>query len=477
MKSSMPQFSSAQRRLRPAICATAALALLLPTAASVNASPVAGAAATQHIPKGPVAGVSSVNQVIEWNRTATDAAVAACIAPTMNPLHESRMYAMAHLAIHDALNAIDRRSRPYALRLRVPDAEPDAAIASAARHTLVPLIRQLPLVGQACIEAGVVIVQEDYAEALGQVPGGSAKREGIALGKAAANAILAVRAGDGANDTLMVDSDYDQGTEPGEYRFTPGSDFAFAPGWADVRPFALADAGQFHPGAPYAVTSKAYARDVAQVQRLGGDDVTTPSARTDEQTEIALFWVESSPQGWNRIARTVATDQGLNPWRAARLFGLLDMALTDGYIGTFETKYQRYNFWRPVTAIRAAGSDGNPDTHVDRTWTPLRVTPPIPDHDSGHTVEGAAAAAVLRGFFGTDRIAFETCSLTLDPGQTCSDASPVTRTYTSFSQASQENGRSRVLVGFHFRHAVVDGLEHGKGIGKYVVDNWLRPVS
>ena len=132
--------------------------------------------------------------------------------------------------------------------------------------------------------------------------------------------------------------------------------------------------------------------------------MTTPSARTDDQTEIARFWYESSPLQWNRITRTVATAEGLDLWESARLLGLLNLALTDGYIGGFETKYH-YRFWRPVTAIRLADIDGNPATTPDPTWTPLLETPAVPDYDSGHSVEGGAAAEVLKRFFGTDRMA------------------------------------------------------------------------
>jgi hypothetical protein len=212
------------------------------------------------------------------------------------------------------------------------------------------------------------------------------------------------------------------------------------------------------------------------VKELGGDGVITPSARTAEQTEIALFWVESSPLQWNRIAREVSASARLDAWENARLFGLLNMALADGYVATFATKYHA-NFWRPVTAIRAADTDGNPDTVADPTWTPLVPTPPVPEHDSGHSVEGGAAAQVLKRFFGRDDIAFNTCSLTLPPGQTCADLSPVVRSYSSFTQAARENGASRILVGFHFRNAVEQGIEHGRAIGNHVVTRALRPVD
>ena len=416
------------------------------------------------------------NAVIAWNANAGEAAIAACISPVDNPLHESRMYAMTHVAIHDALNAIDRRSRPYAFSGRASrGASPKAAVAAAARDVLVALLSQIPApFPPSCGAAGVASVEADYAAALGRIPEGRAKRRGIEVGKAAAAAILALRAGDGA-DTPLIVMDYPQGTNPGEYRFTPGTPFAFAPGWADVTPFVLRESSQFRPGPPYAVTSGKYTADFNEVKRLGGDDVTTPSDRTSEQTQIALFWVESSPLQWNRIARTVSAKKRLDLWRQARLFGLLNMALADGYVGSFDTKYH-YNYWRPVTAIQMGDTDGNPNTSADPTWTPLVTTPPIPDYESAHSVQGGAASAVLKRFFGTDHMRFRTCSLTLPAGSTCNDSAPVLRSYTSFSQAAAENGISRILVGFHFRKAVDEGIEHGRKIGNRAVKRFLRPA-
>ena len=208
------------------------------------------------------------------------------------------MYAMTHIAIHDALNAIDRRFRPYAYYDAAPrGASADAAVAAAARGVMVPVLGQLtPPFGPECIEAGVASVEADYAAAIAEIPDGRAKTRGIAVGEAAAAAIVALRAGDGA-DTTLVDVDYPQGTAPGEYRFTPGPPFAFAPGWADVTPFVLEDAAQFRPGPPYPVTSRKYAADVNEIQALGGDGQTTPSNRTDEQTEIALLLGGELPAG------------------------------------------------------------------------------------------------------------------------------------------------------------------------------------
>ena len=411
-----------------------------------------------------------------WNAIAGDAAVAACIAPVDNPFHESRMYAMTHIAVHDALNSIDRRSRPYAFfRSQLqPDASPEATVAAAAHDVLVVALADLPSNFEPCVGAAVTLVEEAYDAALAAIPDGAAKTKGIALGRASAAVIVDLRTGDGS-DTLFLDFDYPQGTEPGQWRFTPGTSFAVVPEWGEVTPFALRASSQYRAPPPHRLTSRRYTSDFQEVKDLGGDGAGTPSARTPEQTEIALFWVESSPLQWNRIARTVAMSEELDAWENARLLGLLNMALTDGYIGAWETKYH-YKFWRPVTAIREAATDGNPDTEADPDWTPLVVTPPLPDHDSGHSVEGGAAAEVLRRFFRTDDIEFETCSLTLPDGQQCDDPVPVLRSYDSFTAAEGENGESRILVGFHFRKAVEDGIIHGNRIGSRTVQGYLRTV-
>ncbi len=418
---------------------------------------------------------SEPNAVIAWNANAGEAVLAACFLGGFAP-QEARMYAMMHVAAHDALNAIDRRSRPYAASLNAPPGtSPDAAVAAAARDVLVTVLGSFSFFLPAdCINGGIASVESDYAAALAAIPSGPARSQGVALGQAAAAAILALRSGDGFN-TPPIDPTYQEGTAPGEYRYTPGTPFAFAPHWGEVTPFVLHDGSQFRPGPPYSLTSHKYAADVNEVKGLGGDGVTTPSARTDEQTEIALFWVESSPLAWNRLTRSVATAEGIDVWESARLFGLLNLAMADGYIGTFETKYH-YRFWRPVTAIRLAAIDDNPATIADPTWTPLVQTPPIPDYDSGHAVEGGTAAEVLKQFFKTDEMSISACSFTLPAGQTCSDASPTLRHFTSFSQAADENAVSRIYVGFHFRDAVETGTRHGEKIGRRAVNHFLRPV-
>jgi VCPO second helical-bundle domain len=405
------------------------------------------------------------NAVIVWNANAGEAAKKACIAPLDDPFHESRIYAMMHVAIHDALNAIDRKFQPYAFDKKAdPGTSPEAAVAAAAHDVLVPLITNLPdLVKKQCIEAGVASVEAAYTEALAVIPDSPAKTQGIALGQASAAAIQVKRAKDHAEGQFV--NKVCPEVKAGKYQCTPGFPFIAFEIWGDVTPFVLQDNTQFRPGPPYDITDAKFKMDLDEVKSLGGDGKTTPSARTDDQTEIALFWLESSPLKWSRIARTVATEKGMNLWESARLFALLDMSLADGYVAMSSAKNQ-YNFWRPVTAIQIS----------DPNWTPLKPTPPNQDYPSGHSIEGGAGAEVLKQVFG-DEVSFRDCGMTLPAGSTCNDPQPVMRSYTSFTQAADENAYSRVLVGFHFRNATEVGTEYGRKIGERAATTLLRPVE
>ncbi len=475
--SSLRLARSGRSRTALAVMAAALTGLALPSAGvmpTASGSP-AGTASSSGVPLASTASADA-NAVITWNENATEASIAACSLGGAGPA-EARMYAMAHIAIHDALNGIDRRSRPYAADLHAPSwTSPDAAVASAARNVLVSTFASYSFLAPPdCINAGIASVEADYTAALAAIPSGPAKARGIALGRDAAAAILALRADDGI-DSPFIDPNFQEGTEPGEYRYTPGFPFAAVPHLGeDLKPFVLARNTQFRPRGPLPLRSARYAADVNEIQRLGGDDITTPSARSAVQTEIALFWVQSSPEMWNRIARSAAASKGLDPWQSARLLALLNMGLTDGYIGSLETKYH-YLFWRPVTAIQLADTDGNPRTTTDPTWTPLLPTPPIPDYDSGHAVEGGVGAQVLKRFFHTDKVSFSVCSYSLSAGEACADSSPTVREFTSFSQAARENAVSRIYVGFHFRDAVVVGTHHGKKIANWTVNHTMRPV-
>ena len=190
------------------------------------------------------------------------------------------------------------------------------------------------------------------------------------------------------------------------------------------------------------------------MKRLGGKNSTT---RTAEQSEVARYWYEGSPQGWSRIARVVAAQRGLDGWDNARLLALVNAVIADGFIAGADTRYL-YNFWRPVTAIRAGHTDGNEATAADPAWETFLNTPPIPDYPSTHSVAGAAAATVLARFFGSDQVAFTMASGPPFAG--------ITRSFRSFSQAAQENADSRVYAGIHFRSACQDGIKLGKHIGR-----------
>jgi hypothetical protein len=399
--------------------------------------------------------------VITWNANAGVAATKACIAPLDDPFHEARMYAMMQIAIHDALNAIDRRYQPYAFDKKAgSDTSPDAAASAAAHDVLEKTIRELPieLVKKDCIDAGLASVEAAYNTAIADIPDGPAKTKGIALGQESAAAIITKRANDHASGGPFLNKDCPPPAEAGKYQCTPGlpAYFIAFQKWEEVTPFVLADKTQFRPGPPFAVTDANAKADIDEVKTLGGDGKTTPSARTPDQTQIALFWWESSPLKWSRIARTIATKKGLNSWESARLLAIMDMGLADGYLAMVASK-NYYNYWRPVTAIRSGG---------DTSWTPFQVTPPNQDYPSGHSIEGGVGAGVLKTFFGTDKMDFQDCGVQLPAGSTCYDEKPVFRSYSSFTQAANENAYSRVLIGFHFRNATAEGTAYGLKIGE-----------
>ena len=387
--------------------------------------------------------------VTDWNETATTAAVAISLT---GPRH-TRVFAMCHAAIHDALNSIDRRYSPYVLDINsAANASPEAAVAAAAHDVLV---YEIPT-QQAFFDSR-------YAASLASIPDGAAKTNGIVIGQAAAAAILALRSSDGSTAPMP----YTPGTGLGVWQPTPPAFLpANVPGWGNVTPFTLKSGSQFrpHPAGFFDLTSRKYATDYNEVRIIGEVNST---ARTAEQSEIGKFWYEGSGLGWNRIARVTSAQQGLDLWENARLFALLNFAMADGFIAGFDAKYT-YNFWRPVTAIRAGDMDGNDQTVGDLNWTSFLVTPNIPDYPSTHSVLGAAAAEVLGRFFDEeDDISFTTTSGSPFPG--------ITRSFTSFSQAAQENADSRVYAGIHFRKACTDGLEQGKKIGRYAFKHYLRP--
>jgi len=253
---------------------------------------------------------------------------------------------------------------------------------------------------------------------------------------------------------------------PGGWEPTPP---AFAPmvepQFRNVRPFTLRDRGQFLPGPPPALTSARYARDFNEVKRLGRD---TSLLRSADQTELAHFWAEGSPVGWSRVGSVVSSLRNDDLHRTARLLALLNMAMADGFVAGWHQK-RHFAFWRPVTAIRKAGRDGNPATTRDPAWLPLRPTPAAPDYPSTHSLLGGAAAEVLRQFTGGDRIRFCMPSTTAVPAGT-------ERCWNSFTEAELENANSRVMIGFHFRFACTTGVQVGRKLGRFAIHHALRPL-
>lgn len=377
--------------------------------------------------------------VARWNRAAIEVGAKAY---ELDPLTESRTLAMMHVAMHDALNAVERRyaahtSSPAA----APGASPDAAVAAAAHGVLSALLPDARTTFDAVLE-----------ETLSGVPS-EARAKGVKVGGAAAAAVIASRKDDGAARVVP----YATTGKPGDYRPTPPEDLpAFAVQWGQVRPFALRSPSQFRPPAPPRPGTAAALAELDEVRRLGAAE---GSERTAEQSQIAKYWYENSTQGWNRIAANVADARRLDRWERARLLALVNVAMADGFIAGFEAKYH-HRFWRPLTALRAAG-------HA--TWAPFLFTPPVPDHPSTHTVLGAAAAAAMAGALGTDLVPFSMTSGIPYPG--------ITRSFWSLSEAAHENGASRVLAGIHFPSAVREGHALGEAVGRYTFERVLRPVA
>jgi hypothetical protein len=367
-----------------------------------------------------------------------------------DPLAASRMLAMTHIAMHDAVNAAAPRFATYALAGRTTGADPAVAAASAAHDVLVAL-----LPGQAATLA------RELEKTTAEAGRGQAAERGRTLGGDAARTVLSVRMGDGADARMP----YAPSSRPGRYRYTPGFDFVFHPQWRAMKPFALRAPEQFRTGASPALSSAAYAEAFREVKELGGK---TSARRTEDQTRYAHFWYEFSDIGWNRIARAVTNDKGLDLWESARLFALVNMVLADSYVAGWDSKFH-HDAWRPVTAIRMAAEDGNPETAPDAAWEPLLPTPPVQDHPSTHSTLGAAAAVVMAGLLG-DATSFAFASGSALP------ENPVRR-FASFSDAARENAESRVMAGLHFRFACEAGLGLGERIGRFALANHLRRVE
>src|SRR5262245_43042187 len=368
-----------------------------------------------------------------------------------SPVQLARVLAVVHAAMHDAVNGIEPRYETYASDLTGPRADAEAAAAAAAHRVLVGMF-----------PAQQTRWDSALAESLSAIPDGRREEAGVTFGAAVGQMILDARADDGWNGTEPFNPE----PGPGVWRPTPP---AFSPmpepQFQNVTPFIIAGRGQFPLPPPPLLTDPAYERVFHEVKSVGQD---TSATRTADQTHLAHFWFEAPYDSWSRIAGIVAADKGYDLHQAARLYALVNMAVADGLISGWYWK-RHYAYWRPITAVREAASDGNPNTTEDAAWQPLRATPTHPDHPSTHSVTGGAAAEILRRLAGSDEHRFCMTTLTaMPPGST--------RCYESFSQAQDENGRSRVYAGIHFRSAIRAGDGLGRRIGRFAVAHALRPV-
>jgi len=393
----------------------------------------------------------TVNPVVQWNRTLlvivrTHGAQPATVHPT-------RSFALMHAAIYDAVNSIARTHKPYLVDLprASRSASHDAAAAAAAHEVL----SQLYPAFQATLDA-------QFQEELAQIPDGAAKMDGISIGQGVADLILDLRSNDGSSAQPVP---YVFGNAPGDYQSTPPN-FPAQPQfthWAGVTPFALEQANQFRPGLPPALDGDTYADAFNEVKTFG---ITNGIASSADQALTGRFWNGAIQNYWNEIAQTAALAHSLTTAQSARLFALLNLSVADSVIAFYDAKYT-YNFWRPVTAIREASAQINPDTYPDPNWLPeVGNTTPDPSYPGAHAVISAAASDVLISVLRSDNFDYSVTSEVL-PG--------TTRSFHTFSAAAEEATLSRIFAGVHFRFDLTAGHQLGREVADFVLHELLLP--
>jgi len=449
----------------------------------------------------PRSGLGSIQRwnEITLNANALDHDPVALGAPTEQggPVKTARAFAIVHIAIFDAVNAIAGGYRGYTGIAAAPlGTSMAAAVAQAAHDTLVYLY-----------PAQQNDFDEFLLEDLNRIPDRQSKTNGIALGRRAAAAILDLRVNDGSvAGEPIYGSGYDPDPALGKWRKDPISKIPVALGayWsAKVKPFVLASADQFPTPEPPALDSAEFARAFNEVKRLGGcgdnavacalddDGSLTPTTRTSEQTQIGIYWgydgapgLGTPPRLYNQIAMKIAAQMRSDPVELARLLALINVAMADAGLAAWATKYDD-EFARPITAIREASLYNNGEIDGDPEWTPLgapasnrmdvpNFTPPFPAYTSGHATFGAALFQTLRKFYRTDRIPFSFVSDEFNGETTDNTGTPrprVSRTFRSFSQAEEENGQSRIYLGIHWAFDKAAGIDQGRRVADYVMDN------
>ena len=385
------------------------------------------------------------NVVTDWDEKAVSLVQTGTVRP---PFTSHRTMAILHVAMFDAINSIEPRYKPYMVKLpAAPDISKEAAAAAAAHAVLVKLVP----------DAGAD-VQATLASSLATVPEGEAKAKGIQLGQEVAAKILAARENDGAS----APDAYRPRTKPGIYIPT-----AMPVGWqvASMTPFVLASPSQFRAKPPPSLKSAEWARDYNEIKDLGAKN---SMQRTAQQTEDARFWLLVGPRAYHPMPRQIVIAKNMDLLESARFMALFSMAMVDCGIAFFDAKY-KYEFWRPITAIRNGDIDGNPATERDASWEPIDATPLHPEYPCAHCVQSSTAAAVIQRLLGSDAIPEVALTSPLVPG--------VTHHFTNLRAFTDEVANARIYAGFHYRFSTIAGREMGQKIGAYVVKSVMQPAQ
>ncbi len=401
------------------------------------------------------AGTLRADEVSDWNRNMFKAGLAA--TPPTTALVMSRVAAIVQASVFDAVNGIERRYAPIHVDFAAPNGA--SVRAAAVQAAYASLVRLYP--------AQTSTFDAERTASLADISSGAAAEHsesiarGIEWGQTVADAIWAWRSTDGFTPAPPP---FLGGPAIGEWRPTPPAFLSGAgPQFAYMTPWVIASPSQFRPAGPPALNSAKYTKVFNETKTMGS--LTSPS-RTADETLFSLFWnASTAPYYWDQVALELGAERHTTLSENARLLGLVNVAMADAAIGCWEAKYH-YVFWRPVTAIPLAASDGNPDTTADPSWMPLFATPAHPEYPSGHSCVSSAAAAVLQDYFG-DR-AF---SLTSDV------MVGVTRYFTSFSDALDEVKNARVFAGIHFRTACDDGQTLGTDVADYVLGHSFQSLN
>jgi hypothetical protein len=381
--------------------------------------------------------------IVDWNAKAD----AIGIEKQLSNVPNGRGQAMLHVAMFEAVNAIDRRYAPYKLNLTAEHAtSKEAAAASAAYEILLALYPDRKIDLDATLAASLSGIAET-----------DAKSKGIELGKKAAAGIIALRANDSSDKT----ENYRPYTTPGAYVPTVIPIESTSPA---LTPWVMSTGSQFRPGPPPALSSETWTRDLNEIREIGSRN---SSKRTAEQTNIGRFWFQTGPRTYNPIVKQVAMARNMDVVDCARLVALSSMASIDAFIAVFDAKYT-YNLWRPVTAVRNADITSNPATPREESWGLLGVTPMHPEYPCAHCIVAAAIATVLQTVAGDEG----------DISLTSPTAPGVTRKWTRLQDYSDEVSNARIYAGFHYRFSTEVGKDMGKKIGQLTVATQLRgPVA